>query len=97
MYTKNVTEKIESRLLATHITDNPNFTQACESGDGLMIMEIVEAEMKKNDLYTKGSKKLQADIIRILKGQSRVSASIGQNILFFVYNSRLAGIGLAAN
>lgn len=95
MYTKNVTEKIESRLLATHITDNPNFTQACESGDGLMIMEIVEAEMKKNDLYTKGSKKLQADIIRMLKGQSRVSASIGQNVLFFVYNSRLAGIGLA--
>lgn len=97
MYTKNVTEKIESRLLATRITDNPNFTQACESGDGLMIMEIVEAEMKKNDLYTKGSKKLQADIIRMLKGQSRVSASIGQNVLFFVYNSRLAGLGLAVN
>lgn len=97
MYTKNVTEKIESRLLATHITDNPNFTQACESGDGLMIMEIVEAEMKKNDLYTKGSKKLQADIIRMLKGQSKVSKGTGQNILFFVYNSRLAGLGLAVN
>ena len=97
MYTKNITEKIEDRLLATHITNNPNFTQACASGDGLMIMEIVEAEMKMNDLYTNGSKKLKADIIRMLKGQSRVSESVGQNILFFVYNSRLSGIGLAVN
>ena len=53
--------------------------------------------MKKNDLYTNGSKKLKADIIRMLKGQSRVSESVGQNILFFVYNSRLSGIGLAVN
>ena len=97
MYTKNISEKIDDRLLAAHVTDNPNFAKACESGDGLMIMEIVEAEMKKNDLYTKGSKKLQADIIRMLKGQSRVSTSIGQNILFFVYNSRLSGLGLAVN
>lgn len=95
MYNKNIAEKIESRLLATHVTDNPNFTQACEDGDGLMIMEIIEAEMEKNNLYTKGSKKLQADIIRLLEGQSRVSKRTGQNILFFVYNSRLAGLGLA--
>ena len=97
MYTKNLTEKIEDRLLATHITDNPEFEGACLSGDGLMIMDIIEAEMKKNNLYTKGSKKLQADIIRMLQGQSRVSKYVGQNILFFVYNSRLAGIGLAVN
>ena len=95
MYTKNITEKIEDRLLATHITENPNFVSACESGDGLMIMEIVEAEMKKNNLYTKGSKKLQADIIRMLKGQSRVSTYVGQKVMFFAYNARLAGTGLA--
>lgn len=97
MYTKNLTEKIEDRLLATHISDNPEFEGACLSGDGLQIMEIVEAEMKKNNLYTKGSKKLQADIIRMLQGQSRVSKYVGQRVLFFVYNSRLAGIGLAVN
>jgi hypothetical protein len=97
MYTKQLTEKIEDRLLATHITENPEFENACLTGNGLMIMEIVEAEMKKANLYTKGSKKLQADIIRMLKGQSKVSNSIGQNILFFVYNSRLAGTGLAVN
>jgi hypothetical protein len=51
--------------------------------------------MKKNNLYTKGSKKLQADIIRMLRGQSQVPKYTGQNILFFVYNSRLAGVGLA--
>ena len=97
MYTKNLTEKIEDRLLATHVSDNPEFESACLSGDGLQIMEIVEAEMKKNDLYTKGSKKLQADIIRMLNGKSRVSKYVGERVLFFVYNSRLAGIGLAVN
>lgn len=95
MYTKNLSEKIEDRLLATHVSDNPEFENACLSGNGFQIMEIVEAEMKKNNLYTKGSKKLQADIIRMLEGKSTVSKYIGQNVLFFVYNSRLAGIGLA--
>ena len=97
MYTRNVTEKIEDRLLATHISNNPEFENACLSGNGLMIMEIVEAEMKKNNLFTKGSKKLQADIIRMLKGQSKVSNYIGQNILFFVYNARLSATGFAVS
>jgi hypothetical protein len=97
MYTKNLTEKIEDSLLATHISNNPEFEGACLSGNGLMIMNIIEAEMEKNNLYTKGSKKLQADIIKKLKGQLKVSTYVGQEILFFVYNSRLAGIGLAVN
>ena len=95
MYTKELSEKIEDKLLATHIADNPEFEGACMSGNGLMIMEIIEAEMKKNNLYTKGSKKLQSDIIRMLKGQTRVPTYIGRNILMFVWNSRLSGIGLA--
>ena len=92
---KNLNPKIEDQLLATHIADNPNFEDACMSGNGLMIMEIIEAEMKKNNLYTKGSKKLQSDIIRMLQGQSKVPARVGQNILMFVWNSRLSGIGMA--
>lgn len=95
MYTKELSSKIENQLLATHITNNPEFANACLSGDGLMIMDIVEAEMKKNNLFTKGSKKLQSDILRMLQGKSRVSAKVGENVLFFVYNSRLAGIGMA--
>ena len=95
MYTKNLTEKIEDRLLATHISDNPNFENACRSGDGLQIMEIIEVEMKKNNLYTKGSKKLRADIIRMLQGQSKVSEYIGNDILRFVWNSRMSGTGFA--
>ena len=97
MYTKNLTEKIEDRLLATHISDNPEFESACLSGNGLMIMDIIEAEMEKNNLYTKGSKKLQADIVRKLNGQAKVSTYTGQEILFLVYNSRLAGVGLAVS
>ena len=96
-YTKNLSEKIEDRLLATHISDNPDFEEACMTGNGSMIMEIIETEMEKNHLYTKGAKKLQADIIRMLKGQAQVSKYVGQNILFFVYTSRLAGPGLAVN
>lgn len=97
MYTKKLEAKIEDRLLATHIADNPEFEGACLSGNGLMIMEIVEHEMEKNNLYTKGSKKLQADIIRMLQGRSSVSSYVGQNVLMFVWNSRLSGIGLAVN
>jgi hypothetical protein len=51
--------------------------------------------MEKNNLYTKGSKKLQADIARMLQGKERVPSYVGQNILMFVWNSRLSGIGLA--
>jgi hypothetical protein len=95
MYTKKLTEKIEDQLLATHISKNPNFEKACLSGDGLMIMEIVKSEMEKNNLFTKGSKKLQDDITRMLRGQSRVSVNIGRNVLMFVWNSRLSGTGYA--
>ncbi len=96
MYTKNLSKKIEDKLLATHVSNNPDFESACTSGDGLQIMSIVEAEMEKNNLFTKGSKKLQADIVRMLQGRSRVSPSVGQQVLMFVWNSRTSGIGLAA-
>lgn len=95
MYTKNLTEKIEDRLLATHISDNPEFETACMTGNATQIMAIVEAEMQKNNLFTKGSKKLQADIARMLQGKPHVSKYIGQGVLMFVWNSRLAGIGLS--
>lgn len=96
MYTKKLGPQIEDRLLATHVSDNPEFESACLSGNGLLIMNIVEAEMQKNNLFTKGSKKLQADIIRLLQGRSQVSKSVGQNVMMFVWNSRLSGIGLAS-
>ena len=95
MYTKNLSEKIEDKLLATHVADNPEFEGACLEGNGLLIMDIVQAEMEKNNLYTKGSKKLQNDIIRMLQGRTKVPSYVGQNILMFVWNSRLAGIGMA--
>lgn len=97
MYTKNLTEKIEDRLLATHIADNTDFEGACLSGNGLLIMDIVDHEMEKNNLYTKGSKKLREDILRMLQGRTSVPKYVGQKVLFFVWNSRLSGIGLAVN
>ena len=82
-------------MLATHITDNTEFEGACLSGNGFLIMNIVDHEMEKNNLYTKGSKKLREDIFRMLQGRTQVSKYVGQNVLFFVWNSRLSGIGLA--
>jgi hypothetical protein len=86
---------IEQHLLATHISDNADFEQACISGNAKLIMEIVDTEMQKNNLHTKGSEKLKADIFRMTKGQQRVPSAIGTNILYFVWNSRLSGTGLA--
>jgi hypothetical protein len=97
MYAPETQKKVEDRLLATHVSNNSNFEAACLSGDGLQIMDIVKAEMEKNKLFTKGSKKLQADILRMLQGRSKVSPAIGQQVLMFVWNSRMSGIGLAVN
>lgn len=97
MYTENVENKIEDRLLATHIANNPEFTTACTLGDANKIMEIVASEMEKNNLFTKGAKKLQADILKMTNGKPKVSSRAGQNILMFVWNSRMSGIGYAVN
>lgn len=93
---KNLNPSIEDRLLATHITNNKDFETACLTGNANQIMSIVETEMQKNKLFTKGSEKLKADILKLLQGREKVSASVGQNILMFVWNSRMSGIGLAA-
>ena len=92
---KELSPKIENRLLATHVADNPEFENACLTGDAEKIMSIVDYEMEKNNLHTKGSKKLRNDIFVKTKGQLKVSVNTGKNILFFVWNSRLSGIGLA--
>lgn len=89
--------KVEDRLLATHISDNADFEAACLSGNGAQIMSIIESEMKKNNLFTKGSEKLKTDVLRMLQGREKVPTSVGQNILYFVWNSRMSGIGLAVN
>jgi hypothetical protein len=95
MYGKETEKKVENRLLATHISANAEFESACMSGDGKKIMSIVETEMEKNNLFTKGSQKLKSDIIAMLKGKERVPSWLGQNILMFVWNSRMSGTGYA--
>lgn len=92
MKTNNVKEE---RLLATHISGNENFEEACLTGDANEIRSIVTFEMNKAHLYTDGSKKLRDDIFRMLQGKAKVSSYIGQNVLAFVWNSRLSGTGLA--
>lgn len=95
MYTKNLETKIDDRLLAAHIADNAEFAEACLSGNASQIMAIVEAEMEKNKLFTKGSNKLKNDILKKLQGKEKVSYTVGSSILEFVWNSRMSGNGLA--
>lgn len=92
---QNLGVEIEDSLLATHITNNEDFEAACLTGNVEKIMDIVNSEMEKNNLHTKGSNKLHDDILKMLQGKSTDSANIGSNILFFVWNSRLSGTGFA--
>ena len=82
------TMKIEDQLLATHISNNPDFETACLAGNTSKILEIVDTEMKNHNLYTKGANKLKADIIRMLNAKKHFA-----QILMFVWNSRLSGTG----
>ena len=95
MCTKNLTPEIDSQLLAAHVADNPEFAEACMSGITIQVMSIVEAEMEKNNLFTKGSQKLHDDILRKFKGKDTFPSFLGSSILQFVWNPRLAGNGLA--
>ena len=82
------TIKVEDRLLATHISDNPDFEAACLAGDANKILAIVDYEMEEHKLFTKGANKLKADIIRMLNAKKHFA-----QILMFVWNSRLSGTG----
>ena len=97
MKVKNLSPEIKDYLLATHVANNENFTAACYAGNGAQILEIVEAEMQKNKLFTKGSEKLKADILRLLQGKEKVSVSVGMRVLEFVWNSQAKGVGLGVN
>ena len=90
---KKLCPEIADHLLATHVATNENFTDACFAGDGAKIMAIVEAEMQKHNLFTKGSKKLQADICRMLQNKAVVSTSVGTRVLRFVWDSQAKGTG----
>jgi hypothetical protein len=80
--------KIEDQLLATHISNNPEFEAACVAGNAGKIIEIVNHEMEEHNLHTKGSNKLKTDIIRMLNTKKHFA-----QILMFVWNSRLSGTG----
>jgi hypothetical protein len=97
MYNKDIETRISDRLLATHIANNADFTTACMAGNATKIKTIVDTEMIENHLFTKGSQKLKADILRMLGGKEKVTSCVGQRILMFVWNSKLSGIGLAVN
>jgi hypothetical protein len=80
-------------LLATHIVADPEFESACLSGNAFKILEIVDRTMEDKDMYTPGAKKLRNDIARMTKGYPKVPSKIGEQILFFVWNSQLSGTG----
>ncbi len=84
-------------LIATHVCKNPEFESACMTGDAAKILAIFDSEMEKNNLYTAGTKKLRNDVARMTHGQAKVPAKIGENILFFIWNSQASGTGHKAD
>ena len=80
-------------LLATKVCQNPEFEAACMTGDATKIMSIIDYEMEVNNMYTPGAKKLRNDVFVMTRGNARVPKKIGENILFFVWNSQASGIG----
>ena len=90
-----LTEGVTSaeNLIATYICNNPEFETACLTGNATQIMSIIDAEMEANNMYTPGAKKLRNDVFRMTRGNAKVPAKIGEQILFFVWNSQLSGTG----
>ena len=90
-----LTEAVTSaeNLIATYICNNPEFETACLTGNATQIMSIIDAEMEANNMYTPGAKKLRNDVFRMTRGNAKVPVKIGEQILFFVWNSQLSGTG----
>ena len=90
-----LTEAVTSadNLIATYICKNPEFETACKDGNATQIMSIIDAEMEANNMYTPGAKKLRNDVFRMTRGYAKVPAKIGEQILFFVWNSQMSGTG----
>ena len=82
-------------LIATHVCNNPEFEGACMTGDAAKIMSIIDAEMEANNMYTPGAKKFRGDVFRMTRGNAKIPAKIGENILFFAWNSQMSGTGNA--
>ena len=80
-------------LIATHVCNNPEFEAACMTGNAAKIMAIIDHEMEANNMYTPGSKKFRSDVLRMTRGAAKVPAKIGENILFFAWNSQASGTG----
>ncbi len=84
------TMKIEDQLLATHIANNAEFENACLTNNAEKIVAIVNYEMERTNLQTKGANKLRDDILRLLRTKKSY-----MDILYFIWNSRLSGTGYA--
>lgn len=88
--TEQIAAKIEDRLIATHVSNNENFEEACINNDYELIIQIFEDEMEANNLFTKGAIKLKDEIQLMI-----TKCKPGTDILFKVWNARLAGTGNA--
>ena len=87
---ETVAAKIEDRLIATHVSNTEKFEEACMNNNYELILQIFDEEMKLNNLFTRGTKKLRDEIqLMIYKHKS------GTEIMFKVWNARLAGTGNA--
>lgn len=87
--TEQIAAKIENRLIATHVSNNLDFEEACLNNNYDRIIQIFDEEMEENDLFTKGAIKLKEEVkVMITKRKP------GTDIMFKVWNARMSGAGL---
>jgi hypothetical protein len=86
--TETIAAKIENRLIATHVSDNLDFEEACMNNNYVRIIQIFDEEMEENNLFTKGAIKLK-DEIKLMIAKNKP----GTDIMFKVWNARLSGAG----
>lgn len=86
--TEKIIAKIEDRLIATHVSNNVDFEEACMTNNYDRIIQIFDEEMEENNLFTKGAIKLKEEIkLMIAKNKP------GTDIMFKVWNARMSGTG----
>jgi hypothetical protein len=88
----------EEKVLANHIGEDDAFIEACETGNAALVRAIIDNTMEELNMYTPGATKFRDTIFSLLGSGSQVEPIrrkyVATEILTYVFNCRLASVGL---
>jgi hypothetical protein len=84
-------------ILAFHVMMNPDTNKALESRDAVKLLSIVDQEMEKNNLYTKGANTFRSTIEKMTCGMETVPYAMQRRLAQYIGDSYLkaAGMGMS--